>query len=493
MKVFKFEAEAGLSDLLTNNTSIAFTTKIEKFQLTDEILLTAKATLLEDVDTELYYLTKSILATSTWNKNDDVFSVAELWNARKSPIHTPTNIGHDHDETVGHIIDTWVINSVGDIIDDSTEADSLPDKIHLCNASLIYKLPRSKSKKAVARAEKLIEEIENGTKFVSMECIFPGFDYAVISPENKHYIVARSDETSFLTKHLRIYGGQGEYNGYKIGRFLKDMVFSGKGYVDNPANPESVIFDTEGQIAFASSEYQNNLFKGGKIIIPIEVEFNSEANQTEKLMADNNEVSLQIEIKEAKATIADLQKQLSEAGSKKLQEKVDAQAAELTAKADEIKTLNTKVTEEETAKAKALKDVETVAAENATLKEQIAKAEADKVRTGRITTLVEGGVDRTEAEKKVDKFLSLSDEQFTELSVDILAAAAAFKKMDDKKEDKKDDTKADDTEVLDTAKPEGEGATAGALDDKDEATQAEQLRAEIGAYLSDKLNIKGEK
>ena len=44
-------------------------------------------------------------------------------------------------------------------------------------------------------------------------------------------IVARNDESAFLTKHLRAYGGTGEYEGYKIGRSLRDISFSGKGLV----------------------------------------------------------------------------------------------------------------------------------------------------------------------------------------------------------------------------------------------------------------------
>ena len=47
--------------------------------------------------------------------------------------------------------------------------------------------------------------------FVSMECIFRGFDYAVQAPDGNKHIVARNEETAFLTRHLRSYGGTGEY------------------------------------------------------------------------------------------------------------------------------------------------------------------------------------------------------------------------------------------------------------------------------------------
>ena len=47
----------------------------------------------------------------------------------------------------------------------------------------------------------------------------------------------------FLHKHLRAYGGKGGYEDHKIGRLLRNIVFSGKGFVNKPANPDSVIFD----------------------------------------------------------------------------------------------------------------------------------------------------------------------------------------------------------------------------------------------------------
>ena len=41
-------------------------------------------------------------------------------------------------------------------------------------------------------------------------------------------IVPRSEQTSFLTKYLRSYGGSGEYDGARIYRVLRDFTFSGK-------------------------------------------------------------------------------------------------------------------------------------------------------------------------------------------------------------------------------------------------------------------------
>ena len=59
--------------------------------------------------------------------------------------------------------------------------------------------------------------------FVSMECVFSGFDYAVVAPNDDNHIVARTNDTAFLSRHLRAYGGTGEYQGHKVGRLLKNI------------------------------------------------------------------------------------------------------------------------------------------------------------------------------------------------------------------------------------------------------------------------------
>ena len=61
------------------------------------------------------YYTKSILVTSNWNKNDDVFDNMEVWNARQTPEHKPTNLNHDEHVLVGHMTENWVMSLEGKV------------------------------------------------------------------------------------------------------------------------------------------------------------------------------------------------------------------------------------------------------------------------------------------------------------------------------------------------------------------------------------------
>ena len=74
-------------------------------------------------DKDLYY-TQSILVSTTWNKNDDIFNKEEVWNAKDTPQHKPTNIEHQETQIVGHIVANWPITSEGIIIDKDTPIET---------------------------------------------------------------------------------------------------------------------------------------------------------------------------------------------------------------------------------------------------------------------------------------------------------------------------------------------------------------------------------
>ena len=65
-------------------------------------------------------------------------------------------------------------------------------------------------KAKIAQIGSYTAEVEEGKWFVSMECLFAGFDYALIDPEGKSKLVQRNEASAFLTKHLRVYGVTGD-------------------------------------------------------------------------------------------------------------------------------------------------------------------------------------------------------------------------------------------------------------------------------------------
>ena len=122
------------------------------------------------------------------------------------------------------------------------ESEEQPEEFDILTSAVLYK--SWSDPELSERMSQLIAEIDEGKWAVSMECLFSNFDYSVVSPNGDTKVVARNESSAFLTKHLRVYGGKGEYEGYKVGRLLRNIAFSGKGLVNKPANPRSVILNS---------------------------------------------------------------------------------------------------------------------------------------------------------------------------------------------------------------------------------------------------------
>ena len=438
IKIYAKEIEDGISEMVQANASIAYACPLSIADPTEDEKSRIEASLKSEASSnkgqkDLYYL-DSVLVTTCWNRNDDVFNKSEVWAARSTPEDKPFNIEHDEHDIIGHITGNWIINNSGDVLSQDTAEEELPDTYHIVTSSVMYK--HWTDPKLIARTKDLIEQIEAGKKFVSMECLFTDFDYALASDSGQMRTLGRNEESAILTKHLRAYGGTGVYQGFKIGRMLKNIAFCGHGLVNKPANPSSIIFDkynpfvapTEGSLAiFESSQAAQQ----------------SVLSKEETEMADNldfykNQVS---ELKASVNTLSEekkeLEAQLTEAGAKEY----DAKIAELQvtiaekdetieAKVTESEALATELTETKTKLEEAEAKVVEVEQAKAELDAQLAQIEAEKVRASRISQLVEAGLETEEAEAAVEKFAELSDDQF-----EAIALMVAPKDKKDKKED----------------------------------------------------------
>jgi len=426
MKIYSQEIKDGLSQAFADIKPISIASKLEMIA-SDQIVhrmevqkAISNKTIPQSDDKQLLY-TKSLMVSSNWNINDDIFFKNYTWAARKSPLYKPNNLDHIEAEVVGAIIDTWVIDNDGNVLSDDTELKDLPDLFHVCNSDVIYTHWQTEDK--IEKVAKLVAEIKEGTKYVSMECLFPDFDYGILAPDNSFYIVARQEDTSFLTKHLRSFGGTGIYDSHRVGRVLKDFSFSGKGYTSNPANPNSIIFDfsePKSEIVFASISSENPFSKKNSVLIQYnktQAEINSENKMSEEILK-----SVQTENTQLKADIKALQDKLSNVSTEHLQ----AQITDLTSKLEAAY----KMTDEEKKKAKDKEDkakadeanliavkaeLEVKATELNQLKLQVSKS-------NRVSILMNGGFDKEYSEAKVALFEDLKDAQFEALAKELVEA-----------------------------------------------------------------------
>lgn len=239
MKIYK--SEKGLTDVirasLSSSIVVDFNHSDEQVDLfkrslasleTEERIKTDLSKVIDDPHPDLLY-GSAILVSANMNLNDDIFVQEELWAARNTPVGTPYNVEHESTDIIGHIFASRAVDNDGNTLEDMPVDDTFHIEVSFAMYKFIFP----------DLAESIISKAEAGEQAVSMECILEDFDYGIIDSKGTLNIVARNEETAFLTKKLRVYGGTGNYQGNKIGRVLKSIRFVGMGTVATPANPNS--------------------------------------------------------------------------------------------------------------------------------------------------------------------------------------------------------------------------------------------------------------
>ena len=417
ISVYKVEISDGISELIQNTSSIAYCSKVSKSKDIDKInvdkILEKSNANIGDYD--LYYI-DSILVSTGQNSNDDVFDPVITWGARKTPIDKQLNFMHNESCILGHIISSTVVDRSGEVIPDNSPIDDIPNNYDIITGSVLYRIWSKDENKELIN--NVIEKIENSEIFVSMECLFKDFDYALTSESNEQIIISRNKETAFLTKYLKSYGGDGVYKNSRIGRLLKSFVFSGKGLVDKPANSRSIIFNDTKPFNHKTVAYSY---------------FKEEINN----MADEKK-----ETDELKSVIAKL-----EADMVIVKKDLEASNASVSLMA----TTNTTITTERdnliSDKILLTKELDTLNASLTETKKTLDKTvtdlsivKAEKIKVERISKLVASNIEKVDADKIVAKWSTLTDEQFEEI-VKLHAAKKSVEK-DDKDDDDADDAEA---------------------------------------------------
>jgi hypothetical protein len=514
MIIYPQETDDGLAEKISASTTISYASIVEPSEVEQNQIKTKTLAAVDDAD--LYYV-QSILVSSSWNRNDDVFDRAEVWAARKTPEDKPTNLEHDENTIIGHITSNWPIDNEGKAIADDIGMDELPEKFHIVTGSVIYKAFSSPELKE--RAEKLIAEIEDGTKYVSMECYFKGFDYGLTDKASGEYkVLARNDSTAYLTKYLRAYGGHGEHDNYKIGRVLRSITFSGKGFVNKPANPDSIIFNKR-LIEDLLDKKNDNLLKSGVIENKPTINTDTEnivmSENIEKQVAEINDkldsvsVNCADQVAEAKATASELEQtnQTLEATMKEKEELLEAKSEELESLAKKVEEEKAEMKkEEEEAKRKASLELEEVVASKTELEEALKAAqtsleEANEVIAGykmkeeemakkekmesRKANLVEAGLDDDAASAAVEQFESLDDEAFASMTSLLATMKPAQAEEVEAEEDAEAKMPPALKEALEKKKKEEEGKAS----ESDELEEAESALEEVEAEETVDLSV----
>lgn len=412
IKIFQKEIDDGIGELVKSTASVAYCSAATiQEDIPQEVVAKAVAENKDQID--LYYL-ESVLVSTGWNKNDDVFTSDATWAARNTPEDKQFNFMHDENDIIGHITGSYVLTKDGKALADDAEA---PQEFDIITQAVLYNSWTGEENRD--RMGKIISEIQDGKWYVSMECLFSGFDYALIDEKGAAKVLARDEGSSFLTKHLRAYGGSGEYEGYKLGRALSNISFSGKGLVSKPANPRSVILRN-------SSTANINVDHNSKLSI-------GELQMSDVLTDQLAEVKAQLEA--AKAENEAIKAKIEEAKDKEFASKVEAfeaAADESKATIDElnetIKSTQARVAELEDS----LQSSQTQLAEAMKEMDDMKKKEKSMKRKA---SLAEAGLEEDEVEETLASFDALDDDAFENIVA--MMKKKGMKKYADEHSDKK--------------------------------------------------------
>ena len=446
LPIYKNEIRDGLEDVLRANSSIAYSSPLKSHTPSEGEQEKAKLIALESVaenqdQFDLYYL-NSVLVSTGWNKNDDIFDIEETWAARSTPEDRQFNFMHDETDIIGHITGNFVLDAAGQKVHEIVGVKNLPEQFDIITSAVLYN--SWSDPKLKERMAKIISEIEEDKWFVSMECLFAGFDYGVITPDGQHKTIARSEESSFLTKHLRSYGGTGEYEGHRLGRLLRSIAFSGKGLVSNPANPKSVIINDTDLFKKNNDTYsitQSNIREN----------FNMANEDIQLLQRQNDELKAALD--QAKSDEEALRSEISKKKDEEVQAQIEAFEASILERDEAI----AKLQEAATAFEARIQEIEELLAnKDEELTEANSKIEAHETAIkleARKTALVEAGFDEADVEKALETFADVSDEMFDEI---VNLTAKKDNPFDKKKKDEEEDAAAKKDNPFDKKKKDEE-------------------------------------
>ncbi len=180
---------------------------------------------------------EAVLVSEGINDNDDGFTREELKRAISSPLLKPMNWQHKEEKILGAMYAVEARDLEGNTLT-VEEIDNQPIEL-VIQGVVWHQLSHIKT-----IADEIVQRVEQGNLFVSMECWFDDYEYGLYTQAGDLFDrIARKPETAFLDGHLRVNGGTGRYNGMRIGRALAGISFGGIALVDRPANKRSFILN----------------------------------------------------------------------------------------------------------------------------------------------------------------------------------------------------------------------------------------------------------
>jgi len=238
----------------------------KRFQISQASLENLKPLIPAEVDLEknidLLGVAFNAAVVNKFNKNGDGIDTETALAVNDYFIHKPTNIEHNKQKVVGHIVSSSFsdINTNEILAAESLRDESSPFNIAL--GALVYKIVNPEF-------ARMLEQTDEGENFhnqisASWEIGFNDFYIAVGSNDLKEAeIVTEKSQIKELQKYLKAYDGEGKMDdGTIVNRLVVGDVYPlGIGFTANPAaDVEGVIVENEKTLNIKKDAAQAEVF-----------------------------------------------------------------------------------------------------------------------------------------------------------------------------------------------------------------------------------------
>ena len=198
---------------------------------------------------------KAVYLTSGANLNCTYFDKGELVKSIGTVAHKAMDIEHEEHAIVGHIYtaDFFKANSEDKL--DVKEVSSYSGNVDIVISGVMYK----------DRFEELASQIAKGDWYVSMETYYESFDIMVGNMLFDFDTAKSFGIVDMVGKEVTLKKADSIIATGTVTKLIKNLHFSGCGFVKHPANPTSVVIDTSDsnviEISTIATDKNKNKYK----------------------------------------------------------------------------------------------------------------------------------------------------------------------------------------------------------------------------------------
>ena len=177
---------------------------------------------------------KAVYLTSGANLNFTYFDKSELAKSIDTVANKAMDIEHEEQGIVGHVYAASFFKANSEEKIEASNVKSCDGDVDVVIAGIVYK----------DRFPELAKEIAKGEWFVSMETYYESFDIIVGGMLFDYDTATSLGIADMVGKEVTLKKSDSVVATGTVNKLIKNLHFSGGGFVKEPANPTSVVFDT---------------------------------------------------------------------------------------------------------------------------------------------------------------------------------------------------------------------------------------------------------